>query len=54
MSDVTVILQAIGRGEERTLDELLPLVYQELRQMAAARMASGVRRPHVAADRFGA
>lgn len=39
MSDVTLILQAIGRGEERTLDELLPLVYEELRQLAAARMA---------------
>ena len=39
MSDVTLILQAIGRGEERTLDELLPLVYDELRHLAAARMA---------------
>ncbi len=39
MSDVTLILEAIGRGEERTLDELLPLVYEELRQLAAARMA---------------
>jgi RNA polymerase sigma factor (TIGR02999 family) len=39
MSDVTLILQAIGRGEERTLDELLPLVYEELRRLAAARMA---------------
>jgi RNA polymerase sigma factor (TIGR02999 family) len=39
MSDVTLILQAIGRGEERTLEELLPLVYEELRQIAAARMA---------------
>jgi RNA polymerase sigma factor (TIGR02999 family) len=39
MSDLTLILQAIGRGEGRTLDELLPLVYEELRQLAAARMA---------------
>ncbi len=39
MSDVTLILQAIDRGEERTLEELLPLVYEELRQLAAARMA---------------
>ena len=39
MSDVTVILQAMGRGEGRTLDELLPLVYAELRHLAAARMA---------------
>jgi RNA polymerase sigma factor (TIGR02999 family) len=39
MSEVTVILQALGRGEERTLEELLPLVYEELRKLAAARMA---------------
>ena len=39
MSDVTLILQEIGRGEEKTLDELLPLVYDELRHLAAARMA---------------
>jgi RNA polymerase sigma factor (TIGR02999 family) len=38
MSDATLILQAIGRGEERTMEELLPLVYEELRRMAAARM----------------
>jgi RNA polymerase sigma factor (TIGR02999 family) len=40
MSDVTLMLQAIGRGEERTLEELLPLVYEELRHLAAARMSS--------------
>jgi RNA polymerase sigma factor (TIGR02999 family) len=39
MSDLTLMLQAVGRGEGRTLDELLPLVYDELRQLAAARMA---------------
>jgi RNA polymerase sigma factor (TIGR02999 family) len=39
MSDLTLMLQAIGRGEGRTLDELLPLVYDELRQLATARMA---------------
>jgi RNA polymerase sigma factor (TIGR02999 family) len=39
MSDVTLMLQAIGRGEGRTLEELLPLVYEELRRLAAARMA---------------
>jgi RNA polymerase sigma factor (TIGR02999 family) len=39
MSDVTRILQAIGHGESRTSEELLPLVYDELRQLAAARMA---------------
>lgn len=39
MSDVTVILQAIGRGESQASEELLPLVYDELRRLAAARMA---------------
>lgn len=39
MSEVTLILQAIDRGEERTLEELMPLVYQELHHLAVARMA---------------
>ena len=39
MSDVTLILQAIGRGESCASEELLPLVYDELRRLAAARMA---------------
>jgi RNA polymerase sigma factor (TIGR02999 family) len=39
MSDVTVILQAVGRGEKQASEELLPVVYEELRRMAGARMA---------------
>jgi RNA polymerase sigma factor (TIGR02999 family) len=39
MSDVTRILQAIERGDVRATDELLPLVYQELRRLAAHKMA---------------
>src|SRR5438093_880341 len=39
MSDVTLLLQAAGRGEDGSLEELLPLVYKELRILAAARMA---------------
>jgi len=39
MSDVTLILQAAGRGDKQASEELLPLVYQELRRLAAARMA---------------
>ena len=39
MSDVTQILNAIGRGEPHAADELLPLVYEELRQLAAAQLA---------------
>lgn len=39
MSDITLILQAVGRGEKQASEELLPVVYQELRRLAAARMA---------------
>lgn len=39
MSDVTQILQAIGHGDESVSEELLPLVYDELRRLASARMA---------------
>jgi RNA polymerase sigma factor (TIGR02999 family) len=36
-NEVTQVLQALGSGQ--TSEELLPLVYNELRQLAAARMA---------------
>ena len=39
MSQVTLILDAIGRNDDGAMGKLLPLVYQELREMAAARMA---------------
>jgi RNA polymerase sigma factor (TIGR02999 family) len=39
MSDVTQILQAIQQGDSAAADQLLPLVYGELRKLAAARMA---------------
>lgn len=39
MADVTRILQSIEQGDPRAAEELLPLVYQELRQLAAAKMA---------------
>lgn len=39
MSDVTRILEAIEQGDPKAADELLPLVYQELRQLAAHKMA---------------
>lgn len=40
MSDVTQILAKIEHGDEHATAQLLPLVYAELRQLAAARMAS--------------
>ena len=36
MSDVTLLLQAAGRGDDRALEDLLPMVYEELRNLAAA------------------
>jgi RNA polymerase sigma factor (TIGR02999 family) len=40
MSEVTRILSALEHGDPRAADELLPLVYAELRKLAAARMAA--------------
>ena len=39
MSDVTRILNAIEQGDARAVDRLLPAVYQELRQLAAKKLA---------------
>src|ERR1041385_6646975 len=40
MSDVTHILTAIEQGDPHAADKLLPLVYEELRKLAAHRMAN--------------
>src|SRR5258706_2404995 len=40
MSDVTQILQAVERGDPKAAHELLPLVYEELRKLAASKMAN--------------
>jgi RNA polymerase sigma factor (TIGR02999 family) len=39
VSDVTRMLEAMQRGEARAAEELLPLVYHELRRIAAYKMA---------------
>jgi RNA polymerase sigma factor (TIGR02999 family) len=39
MSDVTRILSAIERGDPHAAEQLLPLVYDELRKLAAQRLA---------------
>jgi RNA polymerase sigma factor (TIGR02999 family) len=39
MSEVTRILAAIDSGDFRAVDELFPLVYQELRRLAAQKMS---------------
>lgn len=40
MSDVTQILCKIEAGDDKASHELLPLVYEELRKLAASRMSS--------------
>ena len=40
MSDVTQLLIAIDAGDPKAADQLLPLVYEELRKLAVARMAN--------------
>ena len=39
MSDVTQLLGAVESGDPKAAAELLPLVYEELRRLAAAKMA---------------
>src|SRR6516165_121637 len=38
MSDVTRILSAIDQGDPRAAEQLLPLVYDELRKLAAQKL----------------
>jgi RNA polymerase sigma factor (TIGR02999 family) len=40
MSDVTRLIEGVERGEPHAADELLPLVYEELRRLAAHKMAA--------------
>ncbi len=40
MSDVTRILDRVHEGDPKAAEELLPLVYEELRKLAAAKMAN--------------
>src|SRR5438874_1024914 len=42
MSEVTRILSAIEQGDPRAAEQLLPLVYEELRQLAAQKLAQEV------------
>src|SRR5437588_9098591 len=40
MSEVTLLLDAAAAGDRKAAADLLPLVYDELRKLAAARMAA--------------
>ena len=39
MTEVTRILSAVEQGDPHAAEQLLPLIYEELRQLAAARLA---------------
>ena len=39
MHEITVILEKIERGDAQAADQLLPLVYEELRRLAAQKLA---------------
>src|SRR5580765_6363247 len=43
VSDLTQILERVEQGDQRAAEELLPLVYDELRKLAAHRMANEVQ-----------
>ena len=43
MSDVTQVLQSLERGDSHATEQLLPLVYEELRKLAAYKMANEAR-----------
>ena len=40
MSDVTRLIEAVQKGDRQAAADLLPLVYNELRKLAAAKMAA--------------
>lgn len=40
MSDITRVFQALAHGDPQASERLLPMVYEELRRLAAARLAS--------------
>src|SRR5213079_264911 len=40
MSEATLLLDAIESGDAKAGDQLLPLVYEELRRLAASKMAN--------------
>ena len=48
MSDVTRLLAAVQAGNRQATDELLVLVYDELRRLAAHKMAQESPKPTVA------
>ena len=54
MSDITLMLEAIKRGEKQASEQLLPLVYDELAASGGGANGAGKRRTNLAADGAGA
>jgi hypothetical protein len=46
MHEVTQLLNALGQGDPHAASRLLPLVYEELRRLAAQRIAQAPSRWH--------
>jgi RNA polymerase sigma factor (TIGR02999 family) len=40
MNEITMILNALEHGDDKAMDQLLPAVYQELRNLAAQKLAN--------------
>ena len=53
MSDVTQILDRAQQGDPKAAEELVPLVYEELRKLAAAKRAQTGPGPDLAGDCAG-
>ena len=54
VSDLTQILERVEKGDGKAGKELLPLVYQELRKLAAARMTREMPGKYLEGYRTGA
>jgi hypothetical protein len=53
MSNVTQVLQRAGKGEGKAAEELLPLVYEELRKLVVHRMGQEQAKTYGATDSIG-
>ena len=52
--DVTVLLGRLSKGDQGAADKVMPLIYDELRRIAARYMRQGAGRGRAADDRPGA
>ena len=40
MNDVTLIIQAVAAGQASATDDLLPVIYSDLKRLASSRLAN--------------